>query len=689
MKKFRKFLKYVVVLGFGTFVVLFSSILYYGEGSGGILRSFLRGFEDRTLNWRFRVRYYLESWFQKKPESSLLDRMVIVAIDDKAIAKFGGSFPFDRQVWADYLNHFARLPEEKQPDLIFFDIVFSDPSRNPQSDTNLFLAFHNYKKPLAIDFILELSQAAVNLRAEDPYFHKLVQRDAMEYSHPSVQSLRRFEYDRPIPYEEVSHYTKQVLILSPLMDRVDATGAANFFSDESGVYRYFPGMVSVFYRQKGQDITNEGITNVYYSSIQMGILLQLLKANFSQLVWKPEGLLITNAEYKGKREDFFVPHIPGRRGYVGINYLAPPGSGRVRVVSLADITKVELPKGAILLTGMYSKSGTHDIWRSPFGEMFGIEHIAYSLYTLYEKRFLQFPLPWVEVLYTFLLVMLVALLAVRGGMGWLSLGASVSFVPFVVGVAGFFRDWHIITFVPFLDAILVLVFAQVYVLITESREKSFIRQTFSSYLNPKLVDLLIENPDVLQLGGSEKEITIFFSSIKNFHEVTEGFTAREIVDFLNRYFGFMGDMIIEANGTLDKYMGEMIMAFWGAPIEDPQHAYLACKTAVEMLKRVELFNQEQKRLGLKPVLVNIGLNTGRAVVGNVGSDRQKNYTAIGDSVNLASRIKGLNKFYHTQIIISEFTYAQVKDRVVVRELDLTRVKGKKEPVRVYELWDIK
>jgi len=151
----------------------------------------------------------------------------------------------------------------------------------------------------------------------------------------------------------------------------------------------------------------------------------------------------------------------------------------------------------------------------------------------------------------------------------------------------------------------------------------------------------------------------------------------------------MGDMIIEANGTLDKYMGEMIMAFWGAPIEDPQHAYLACKTAVEMLKRVELFNQEQKRLGLKPVLVNIGLNTGRAVVGNVGSDRQKNYTAIGDSVNLASRIKGLNKFYHTQIIISEFTYAQVKDRVVVRELDLTRVKGKKEPVRVYELWDIK
>ncbi|MFN4217096.1 MAG: CHASE2 domain-containing protein, partial [Brevinematales bacterium] len=168
MKKLRKLLKYVVVFGFGTLLVLFSSIVYYGEGTGGIFRSFLRNFEDRTLNWRFRMRYYVEKWFQKKPEPSLLDRMVIVAIDDKAIARFGGSFPFDRQVWADYLNYFARLPEEKQPDLIFFDIVFSDPSRSPQSDTNLFMAFQEYKKALAIDFILELSQAAVNLRAEDP-----------------------------------------------------------------------------------------------------------------------------------------------------------------------------------------------------------------------------------------------------------------------------------------------------------------------------------------------------------------------------------------------------------------------------------------------------------------------------------------------------------------------------------------
>jgi len=696
MRRMRKLLKYLIIFSVAIGIVLVSSWLYYGGSGKGIAGVFLKGFEDRTVSWRFRTRYALETWFHKKNEPSLLDRIVIVAIDDKAIAKFGGSFPFDRQVWADYLNYLRSLPVEKQPALVFFDIVFSDPSRRPTSDTNMILAFQNYTKPLAIDFILELSQAAVDLNADDPFFWKIVQRDALEYTHPAVQALQRFEYrhKEPIPKEAIENFTKQVLVLPVLMDAVEVTGAANFKNDQSAVYRYFPSLVSSFYRVREVDPTNQArtndvITNVYYPSIQLGIFLHLLGADMAQVAWQPDGLVVKEVSLHGQKQNVFIPFVPGTRGYVAINYQAPPSSGRVKVISLADITKVDLSRDAILLTGMYSRSGTHDIWRSPFGDMFGIEHIAYSLYTLYEGRFLRFPAPWMEMVYMLVLVCAVAFLASRGSMGWFFGGALVSFVPFVVGVVGFMRDYQVATFVPFLDAILALVVTQVYVLITESKEKQFIKQTFSSYLNPRLVDLLVNNPEVLQLGGSEKEITIFFSSIKNFHEVTEGFTASQIVEFLNRYFGFMGDMIIEANGTLDKYMGEMIMAFWGAPIEDPNHAYLACKTAVEMLQRVELFNEEQKRLGLKPVVVNIGLNTGRAVVGNVGSDKQKNYTAIGDSVNLASRIKGLNKFYHTKIIISEFTYAHVKDRVVVRELDLTRVKGKKEPVRVYELWDMK
>ncbi len=687
MKTAKKFLKYLIIIGFGISCALISSLLYYGESKSA--NAFLKGFEDRTIHWRFQMRYRLTSLFKTKPQASILDNIVIVAIDDKAIAKYGGSFPFDRQVWADYLNYLNSLPDTKKPKLVFFDIVFSDPSRNPTSDTNLIQAFQAYQGKLAIDFILELSQAAVNLNAEDPYFHKLVQRDALPYDSPYVQSIKAFEFPHSLPYEKVSHYTKQVLILPSLITSADATGSANFFSDNASVYRFFPALVSSFYKKNTENTSVPEITNVYYPSIHLSLLLSLVEATISNVVWTPEGIQITNAFIKQSRRDIFIPFVPRTRGYIGINYLAPSGKGNIQVISLADIKKTPLPQDAILLTGMYSKSGTHDIWRSPVGEMYGIEHIAYALYTMYENRFLKYPSMWLEILYTVLLVVIVGVLAARGGLVSLSMGAIVSFLPFGIGLGGFFGDWSIATFLPFLNSVLVLLFGQIYVLITESKEKSFIRQTFSSYLNPKLVDLLIENPDVLQLGGSEREITIFFSSIKNFHEVTEGFSAPQIVEFLNRYFGFMGDMVIEANGTLDKYMGEMIMAFWGAPLDEPQHAFLACQTALAMLEKVKLFNEEQKRLGLKPVVINIGLNTGKAVVGNVGSDKQKNYTAIGDSVNLASRIKGLNKFYHTQIIISEFTYAQVKDRVIVRELDLTRVKGKSEPVRVYELWDLK
>jgi class 3 adenylate cyclase len=683
--KAKRFLKYGIISLVGVLIAGILSFIYYSADVRGGVSAFLLSFEDRTVNARFRIRYTLRSWMGWKKPESILDRVVIVAIDDKAIAKFGGNFPFDRQVWANYLEYFRALPEGKRPDLIFFDIVFSDASRNPQSDTNLFRAFQSYPGDLAIDFILELSQATVNLGVEDPFFVKIVERDALNYDHPSVKALQRFEVPLQLPYEVVSHYTRQVLVLPDILNSVRYTGAANFFSDNSGVYRYFPSIGSSFYKL---GVSNLSVTNVYYPSIQLGLLLHLLGSDKTQILWKNEGIVITNANYKGKREDFFLPFVPRTRGYIAINYLFPPQKG-VRVVSLADITKVKLPDHAILLTGMYSKKATHDIWRSPFGEMYGIEHIANALYTLYEKAFIEYPAVWLEIVYIVLLTVIVGLLAARGNVRSTLLGLLVSFFPFLVGIGGMFYNIQVIIFLPFLSGILVLLFAQIYVLITESQEKAFIRQTFSSYLNPKLVDLLIENPGILQLGGSEREITIFFSSIKNFHEVTEGFSAREIVEFLNRYFGFMGDMIIEANGTLDKYMGEMIMAFWGAPLDDPEHAYRACKTAIDMLKKVELFNEEQRRLGLKAVVINIGINTGKAVVGNVGSDKQKNYTAIGDSVNLASRIKGLNKFYHTNIILSEFTYSQVKDRVEVRELDLTRVKGKKEPVRVYELWDVK
>ncbi len=193
---------------------------------------------------------------------------------------------------------------------------------------------------------------------------------------------------------------------------------------------------------------------------------------------------------------------------------------------------------------------------------------------------------------------------------------------------------------------------------------------------------------MLKLGGQAKDLTILFSDIRSFTTISESMTSEYLINFLNVYLTRMTDIVMETSGTLDKYIGDAVMAFWGAPIELPNNALTSCKAAVKMMQALKEFNDERMKIGDKPIDIDIGLNSGVCSVGNVGSEKRKNYTVIGDAVNLASRLEGANKYYGTHIIISEFTYEKVKDHVVVRELDLMTVKGKKLPVKIYELWDV-
>jgi adenylate cyclase len=162
--------------------------------------------------------------------------------------------------------------------------------------------------------------------------------------------------------------------------------------------------------------------------------------------------------------------------------------------------------------------------------------------------------------------------------------------------------------------------------------------------------------------------------------------AEELVALLNEYLTAMTGIVLKYRGTLDKYVGDEIMAFWGAPLVLPDHALLACRTALEMMSRLDQMNRawpENRRMN-----IGIGLNSGEVLVGNMGSEARMDYTIIGDSVNLGARLEGTNKYYRTNVIISEFTYEMVKDNVIVRELDLVRVKGKNRPVRIFELLDV-
>ena len=206
---------------------------------------------------------------------------------------------------------------------------------------------------------------------------------------------------------------------------------------------------------------------------------------------------------------------------------------------------------------------------------------------------------------------------------------------------------------------------------------------FGKYVSPAVVDEILQAPP--ELGGVDKELTVLFSDIRGFTSMSERMSSQELVNHLNLYLTAMTDLILEYKGTLDKYVGDEIMCFWGAPAPQEDHALLACKCALrqmEVLKRMNDAWPKERRID-----IGIGINTGIMTVGNMGSIGRMNYTLMGDQCNLGARLEGTNKQYATSIIVSEYTYAQVKDKVVARELDVIKVKGKDRPVVIYELLD--
>ncbi len=223
-------------------------------------------------------------------------------------------------------------------------------------------------------------------------------------------------------------------------------------------------------------------------------------------------------------------------------------------------------------------------------------------------------------------------------------------------------------------------------MVFEEREKRKVRRTFERYVSPGVIRLIEQDPKkYFKAGGESRELTIMFSDIRSFTTISESLSPDDLVALLNEYLGEMTDILFKRWGTLDKYIGDAVMAFWGSPFPQADHAARACAAALDMSARLEELNLKWEVEGKKTLSIGIGINTGRVSVGNMGSSRRFAWTVMGDAVNLASRLEGQNKSYHTTRIVSEFTHAQVKDQYIFRDLDRIRVKGKLKPVRIYEL----
>jgi adenylate cyclase len=240
---------------------------------------------------------------------------------------------------------------------------------------------------------------------------------------------------------------------------------------------------------------------------------------------------------------------------------------------------------------------------------------------------------------------------------------------------------------PLAQMLTMFVAATTYRFFSEEREKRRARDTFSRFLAPAIVDEVLAKGGSVRLGGEKRVLTVLFSDVRGFTSISEKLDPHVLLELLNEYLTPMTDIIVSGHqGTLDKYIGDAIMAFWGAPQSQADHALRACRAALAMIERLEALRERWRARGLPEVDVGIGINTGPMSVGFVGSqDRFYNYTVLGDAVNLASRLEGANKEYGTRILLGPATHDAVRDAVVARGLDLVRVKGKREPVQIHEL----
>lgn len=328
--------------------------------------------------------------------------------------------------------------------------------------------------------------------------------------------------------------------------------------------------------------------------------------------------------------------------------------------------------------------------------LYGVEFHANAIQNFINKDFLYSPSPAMEILILFIIVFLAFYIT-----GYIKkIKTRFSFITEIVSIAVilliiiifyqvsiyFFTNYKMV--LPIVDPSLAIIFgyfgSTVYEFFAERRRNMMIKGMFGQYVSRNLVNELIENPDKLKLGGESKELTILFCDLAGFTSFSEGKKPEEVVSYINEFLDEMSEIILKYNGTLDKYLGDSIMAFWGAPIPIKEHAYLACKAALEMNERLKTLNKkwESKDNILR---MRVGINSGIVVVGNIGGKKRFDYTVMGDNVNLASRLEGANKIFGSSLMISEPTYKLVKERFVARELDTIRVKGKTKPTKVYEL----
>jgi adenylate cyclase len=380
-----------------------------------------------------------------------------------------------------------------------------------------------------------------------------------------------------------------------------------------------------------------------------------------------------------------------RHGRALINYLGP--TGMIPTYSAAALLGGQLParvlKDKIVLVGA-TAVGIYDLRVTPFSGIFpGVEIQASVIDNMLKGNFIRSPRLGLPMMLFILLVLGISLglLLPRLSAAWAFI-VTLTLIEIYTAVNYllFSRlNLQLELFYPLTIVIVIYLGISMHRFLAEERERVRIRKAFESYVAPTVVQEMLKHPEQLRLGGERREITVLFTDIRGFTTMSENLDPESLVRLLHDFLNPMSNIIINHGGTIDKYMGDAIMAEFGAPLVQPDHARLACRAALEMAVTLKNLNDQWQEQGRLPLKIGVGVNSGPVAVGNMGSERLFDYTAIGDNVNLASRLEGLNKYYGTSILISQSTAELLGDSFILREVDRVRVKGKAQAASIFEM----
>lgn len=614
--------------------------------------SILQSLDDRLRDSMFTIRGEIA------PKS---DSVLIIDIDEKSLQQLG-QWPWPRDILSKILQNL----NDKNIAIVGLDIVFAEEDRS--SPHNIFKKF-NIKKDVIANYDLEFAQTIANTPTILGYQFEFSNSDYINKKAPSIQTIF-IEKNKQMGKSYLLEAKGSILNIPILQDTSYSSGFFNNIPDDSGIIRSVPLIISY----------NEQIyPSLALETLRIALGVKKIFINYNE-----------NGVNNIKLDELTIP--TDRYGRLLINFRGKEKT--FKYLSAVDIYnnnfKQEDVENKIALMGT-SAAALMDLRATPFEAIFpGVEVHANAIDNIIAQDFL-YKASWVDGLNIVLILLLTlfTFFIIRKIPIWLT--------PFFMGAllfALFYINYYVLfnvgivinTFFPIITIILSGIISLVIGYFYEIRKREDIKKKFASKVSKNVMEELIKNLDSNQLQAQNKEITIFFSDIRKFTNISEKINKPELlIKYLNQYMTPMSEIIVKNSGTIDKYIGDSIMAYWNAPFEIENHADKAVLSGLEQLSYLEILNKELIKNDQPIIEIGIGITTGIATVGEIGSIGRSDYTVIGDTINLGSRIESLCKFYGTKLIISQNNKDKLKEKYIFRYLDFVQVKGKEEPIKLWEV----